>query len=162
MKGRRIWNRIFIAYVCLLLYFVVLKINGSTERMKTIKQSRDAGFWNYNVYPLSTITPYLEDITYTYAYMNILGNIIPFVPLGILIPTMFKRYRNVKKAILIFIICIIGIETLQFITLLGYFDVDDILLNMIGCIVGYFFYIGISNLSKNVIYNKKLEKTSSK
>jgi len=154
MKGRRIWNSIFIAYACLLLYFVVLKINGSTERIKIIKQSRDAGFWNYNVYPLRTITPYLEDITYTYAYMNILGNIIPFVPLGIFIPIIFKRYRNLKKALVIFIICTIGIESLQFITMLGFFDVDDILLNMIGCIVGYCFYVGSSKLFMNVIYDK--------
>jgi len=75
MKARRKWIIIFIAYACLLLYFVVLKINASTGRMMAIKQSRDAGFWNYNIYPLRTITPYLEDITYTYAYMNILGNI---------------------------------------------------------------------------------------
>lgn len=157
MKGRWIKNSLFIVYVCLLLYFVVLKINGSAERLSSIKQSRDAGFWNYNVYPLRTITPYIEDITYTYAYMNILGNIIPFIPLGILIPIIFKRYRNLKKAILIYLTYIIGIETLQFITMLGFFDVDDILLNIIGCIVGYCFYVSSSKLFKNVIYDNRVQ-----
>jgi len=58
---------------------------------------------------------------------------------------------------MIFIICIIGIEALQFITMLGFFDVDDILLNMIGCIVGYCFYVGSSKLFKNFIYDKELQ-----
>ncbi|MFJ7667568.1 VanZ family protein [Lysinibacillus sp. NPDC097195] len=146
MKARRTWKFLFIAYVCLLLYFVVLKINGFTERIKIIKQSREAGFWNYNIYPMRTITPYLEDITYTYAYLNILGNIIPFVPLGMFIPIIYKRYSNLKQVLIIFTICIIGIETLQFITMLGFFDVDDILLNMIGCLVGYSFYVAFSKI----------------
>jgi len=58
---------------------------------------------------------------------------------------------------MIFIICIIGIEALQFITMLGFFDVDDILLNMIGCIVGYCIFVGSNKLFMNVIYDKRLQ-----
>lgn len=146
MKVRSIWKIIFIVYVCLLLYFVVLKVNGSIDRIMLIKQNRDSGFWNYNLYLFRTIKLYLENITHAYAYINILGNIVPFVPLGLLIPLIFKRFRSLMKAILIFIICIICIETFQFISMLGFFDVDDILLNMIGCIVGYCIYVVLEKI----------------
>ena len=146
MKVGTVWKIIFVTYVCLLLYFVVIKFNGSIDRISSIKESRDSGYGNYNLYPFRTISPYLDDIRHLYAYMNILGNIVPFVPLGFLIPTISKKYINALKTILISLICIIGIEIFQFITMLGYFDIDDILLNTFGCIIGYGIYVGFRKL----------------
>ena len=151
MRGKvmgigNIWKHIFVAYVCLLLYFVVIKFNGSIDRIELIKTSRDLGAWNYNLFPFRTISSYFKNISDWYAYINILGNVVCFVPMGFLIPMNFKKHRNSLKAILIFIICIIGIEIFQFVTLLGFFDVDDILLNMLGCMVGYSGYVGFRKL----------------
>lgn len=138
---KTVWKIIFVTYVCLLLYFVVIKFNGSIDRVISIKESRDSGYWNYNLYPFRTITRYLEDIFHSYAYMNILGNIAPFVPMGFLIPIISKKYINALKTISISFICIIGIEVFQLITMLGFFDIDDILLNTFGCIIGYGIYV---------------------
>ena len=135
-----VWKVIFVTYVCLLLYFVVIKFNGSIDRIISIKESRDSGYWNYNLYPFRTIRPYLESILNSYAYMNIFGNIVPFVPMGFLIPIISKKYINALITFFISLICIIGIEIFQFITMLGFFDIDDILLNAVGCIIGYGIY----------------------
>ena len=157
MRGKvmgigNIWKYIFVAYVCLLLYFVVIKFNGSIDRVELIKASRDLGAWNYNLFPFRTITAYFKNISDSYAYINILGNVVCFVPMVFLIPMNFKKYRNSLKTILIFIICIIGIEIFQFVTMLGFFDVDDILLNMLGCMVGYSGYVGFRKLFSKHIY----------
>ena len=73
---------------------------------------------------------------------NVLGNIAAFLPLGFLIPAISTRLRKISKALLVCLICIIGIESLQFVAMIGYFDVDDIILNMLGCFIGCLVYIG--------------------
>jgi glycopeptide antibiotics resistance protein len=54
-----------------------------------------------------------------------------------------KKCRKLVKTISICFISIIGIESFQFITMLGYFDIDDILLNILGCLIGYCVYCGL-------------------
>lgn len=147
MKESKIWNVIFVTYVFLLIFFVVVKFNGSIDdRINSIKENRNLGVWNYNLIPFRSITPYLRNISDSYAYTNILGNIVSFVPLGFLIPIIFKKYRTLLETILICIMSIIGIEIFQFIAMVGYLDIDDILLNMFGCLLGYFVYVGFRKL----------------
>lgn len=146
MKIRTVWKIIFVTYICLLLYFIVIKFNGSIDRVISIRNSREFGYWNYNLYPFRTIISYLEVISHSYAYKNILGNIASFVPMGFLIPIISKKYINALKTILTSLTCIIGIEIFQFITMLGFFDIDDILLNTFGCIIGYVIYTGFRKL----------------
>ncbi|QGQ98054.1 VanZ family protein [Paenibacillus psychroresistens] len=148
MKLVNIWKIIFVVYICLLLFFVVVKFNESIDRIISIKESRSAGYWNYNLIPFQSMTRYLQNMTDSYAYTNILGNIIPFSPLGFLIPIIFRKCRKFVKSILICFISIIGIETFQFFTMLGYFDIDDILLNTIGCLIGYSVYGVLRNYIK--------------
>jgi glycopeptide antibiotics resistance protein len=142
MKIGNVWKIIFLTYICLLLIFVVVKFNGSIDRIISIKENRSAGYWNYNLIPFRSMTRYLKNITDSYAYNNILGNIIPFGPLGFLIPIFLKEYRRIVKTISICFISIIGIESFQFVTMLGFFDIDDILLNTLGCLIGYCVYGG--------------------
>lgn len=67
-------------------------------------------------------------------FRNIIGNIIIFIPMGMLIKQIKgKQIYHFLLAISI-IICI---ETLQYITQIGVFDIMDILFNMIGTAIGY-------------------------
>lgn len=156
MKAGNVWKIILFTYICLLLFFVVVKFHGSIDRILSIKENRSLGIWNYNLIPLRSITPYLQNISEGYAKTNILGNILAFGPLGFLIPIIFKKCRKFVKTISICFISIIGIESFQFIAMLGYFDIDDILLNTLGCLIGYCVYGGLrillskqSDLSQN-------------
>ena len=75
------------------------------------------------------------------AFVNLAGNIVTFIPLGIFLPIIFKKQRNF---ILFFISCFLiisSIETAQLLTLRGIMDIDDLILNLIGVIVGYLFYL---------------------
>ena len=71
--------------------------------------------------------------------MNFLGNIVLFVPIGFLVPAVTgceKMWKTVSAGIGFSII----IETIQFITSRGCFDLDDVMLNSFGTVVGFGLY----------------------
>lgn len=72
------------------------------------------------------------------AWMISLGNLLLFVPFGILLPMI----DNMKypRFIFIFVIAITVLEFLQMITYLGVFDVHDIMVNTMGATIGFFSY----------------------
>ncbi len=67
-------------------------------------------------------------------FKNIVGNIFIFIPMGVFIKRLpIKWFYHFIVAIS----SIIGIETLQYITQIGIFDIMDIILNFIGFSIGY-------------------------
>lgn len=73
----------------------------------------------------------------TVAAINILGNIVLFVPLGVFLPVLWPKLQRAWKAIPAGLLMIAGVESCQLFTLRGRFDIDDFLLNMLGVIFGY-------------------------
>ena len=71
------------------------------------------------------------------AVVNIVGNVIMFVPFGAFLPAMWPKLQKAWKAILSGLLVIILVELCQLLTLRGRCDVDDVLLNMMGIIFGY-------------------------
>ncbi len=80
-------------------------------------------------------------------YRNIIGNIIMFVPFGFFISYYLKLE---KKHLFFFITLIVSIviESIQ-LKIGRAFDIDDILLNMIGGLLGYYIYRIIDKLFGN-------------
>lgn len=71
------------------------------------------------------------------AVKNLFGNFILFYPMGVFLPCLFKGARTVKKTLLIALCTILSVETVQIIFRLGIFDIDDLLLNVAGWILGF-------------------------
>ena len=98
-------------------------------------------FSGSNFIPFKTITSYLSNPALLgVALRNLLGNIFIFIPLGIFIPLF--RPSSKWKIILItglVISSIMGI--IQGIFKVGVFDVDDIMLNGLGTLLGYGFFV---------------------
>jgi len=67
-------------------------------------------------------------------FKNIVGNILIFIPMGVFIKRIHMKWFY---HFIVAIIIIIGIETLQYITQIGIFDIMDIILNLIGFFIGY-------------------------
>lgn len=63
------------------------------------------------------------------------GNIIAFIPFGILIPWLYRV--SFVRFITLFFIAILVLETIQALTFLGSFDVNDALQNSIGAALGF-------------------------
>lgn len=67
-----------------------------------------------------------------------LGNVLAFVPFGVLIPDCFpKTLGKWWQSLIVFIIGIFFMETMQFITMRGIFDIEDIVVNVLGFLIGY-------------------------
>ena len=75
---------------------------------------------------------------------NTLGNVVLFLPLGILLPLTFDRFRSLKRVMAIALCLSLGIETIQFfsrfIGSLRAVDIDDVLLNTLGACLGFAIY----------------------
>jgi len=76
-----------------------------------------------------------------YKYKNIGGNIVGFIPLGLLLPLLFFRSGKGLKSIAATFLISLSFETIQLYTGRGVFDVDDLLLNTLGGLTGYLLYL---------------------
>lgn len=97
--------------------------------------------YGINLIPFQTIVTYIKSILrgdiVAIAIRNLAGNLLMFLPLGIYLPLIWKKCRNLKTTLLFSLTALIAIEILQFVTLLGSLDVDDLILNLLGIIIGY-------------------------
>jgi VanZ family protein len=66
-----------------------------------------------------------------------LENVLLFVPFGILVPLKSNFFKKWWNLILAAFISSLSIEMAQLITARGYFEIDDILLNTAGAVLGY-------------------------
>ncbi|HWK23493.1 MAG TPA: VanZ family protein [Ureibacillus sp.] len=68
-----------------------------------------------------------------------LGNLLAFIPLGILAPMVFEKYINTYfRFVIIFVLYILSMEIIQMVTYLGSFDVTDIIVNTMGATIGFY------------------------
>ena len=98
-----------------------------------------------NLVPFKTILPYLlGEKGFLIAAINLLGNIILLLPVGFLIPFV---YRNIawKKMLAIAIAAGFAIEGMQVVLHVGIFDIDDVILNALGVMTGYWSFTIITN-----------------
>lgn len=140
MKNKKLIKILFSIYILFLILFVVLKFDGSFERIislhNSIIENEKDGLRNINLIPFRTMSSYLKNITEPYAFKNIAANIVIFIPLGFFISN--KNPKNVFKALIICLGVILSIELIQLFFKIGFFDVDDIILNLTGSLLGVF------------------------
>ena len=126
---------LFYLYLIVMFYFVLFSerygretgydtSHVNLELFKEIKR-----FWMYR----SLLTPEAF-IT------NLVGNVFAFSPFGFLLPVMTEKKRGLIKVVLGSFLFSLIIESCQYIFKVGVFDVDDLLLNTIGGLIGYIIY----------------------
>lgn len=71
--------------------------------------------------------------------VNIIGNIFVFSPFGWL-GLCLKKFNKFIPTSLYFLLIITSVETLQYITGRGIADIDDIFLNTLGMLIGFFLF----------------------
>ncbi|MCD8125552.1 MAG: VanZ family protein [Lachnospiraceae bacterium] len=154
MKKSHAWRRLWRIYILLLFVFVVIKFNGSLEGLsERIEMYSQPGYRNYNLIPLRTIRMQLRYVRADWARLNLLGNVLAFLPFGFLLPLAYgKRMNSLQRVFFVGLISVAVIELFQLITKLGSFDVDDILLNMLGILGGYWL---LCLLRRRVLRSKK-------
>lgn len=133
-----------IAGVALLAYSAWMLWLLFGQRLGTgIYEQQAAGI---NLTPFSTLRLYCQllqsDSGYLvrHAFANLTGNVVLFIPLGILLPAVFYQLRHFLKTFLLAAVLIATVEAVQYFTQLGACDVDDLILNLLGVALGYSLY----------------------
>jgi len=80
-----------------------------------------------------------SDTVKRFAFGNVIGNIVIFIPLGIYLP-IFKNDKRVKTNLLYIFIMSLLVEITQGILGIGASDIDDIILNCFGGWIGILGY----------------------
>ena len=142
----RIFGRIFfVAYMILALYFMFFS--------ETLDRTMVSDQYRYNLTLFKEITRFWN-MRHTYGWnitiINLLGNVVCFMPFGFLLPMVSKRsvFKNFLSVTFLAMLFSIGIETAQLVTKVGAFD-DDIFLNTIGGLLGYIF-LKFTKLRKHI------------
>ena len=121
---------IFALYIFFLLYFLIFsEIYGRSGVMQD---------YHYNVTPFQEIErfwKYREQLGLM-SYINLFGNVLIFVPFGFMEPLTSKK-RSFWATLIDGCLVSLSVEIFQFITKVGRFDVDDLMLNTTGVALGY-------------------------
>ena len=118
---------LLIEYIFLLFCSTVL-----FRAAKEIREYNFTPFWSYSRPDLL-----IENIM----------NVVVFIPVGLLLGIAFKQ-MTWWKALLIGCGISVTIESLQFFFMRGFSEVDDVMHNTLGCILGYILVKGASLMVK--------------
>ncbi|MEK4330434.1 VanZ family protein [Paenibacillus sp. FSL R7-0312] len=150
MKAKRTGGRV-LHIVMYLLFGVYLLFVMQIVLFKTIPVTSmfdlDSQLRSINVIPFHTIAGFVTNETMgsMRALANILGNIVIFIPLGLFVSYQGHGKSFRVKAIIILSVSL-ALEMVQYILALGSSDVDDILLNFAGGMLGIAVYKGMSRM----------------
>ncbi|RVU71250.1 MULTISPECIES: VanZ family protein [Lactobacillus] len=132
------------ALVWVLAFYAILILMFTTFRNSYFP-------WQINLHfdrPLSEINLVFMKETWKLIYApsrvdfiyNLFGNVLCFIPLGILVPLVFSKKQTFWWTTLIGMIFSIIIECLQFFLETGVSDIDDVFFNTCGMMLGYLLY----------------------
>ena len=76
------------------------------------------------------------DVLWVVVY-NLGGNIVMFVPLGFFLRTLVPRCRGFWKCMAAVAVIMTLVEVTQLLTLRGFCEVDDLILNLAGAAIGW-------------------------
>ena len=91
-----------------------------------------------------------EDQAYRYN-VNIVGNVMAFAPFGFLLPIVSSQNRDFLSVALYSVELSFGVELVQLTFQVGIFDVDDVIMNTTGCIIGYVCFILLRKKLKKLL-----------
>lgn len=148
---KHLGTMLFVLYVLLLIYFLFF----SEEYGRVTAEERE---YRYNLIPFIEIRRfwiYREQLGVFAVVTNLLGNVIGFIPYGFILPVIARKCRSGFFIILSGFGISLLVETIQLITKVGCFDVDDLILNTLGAALGYLAF-AVCNYLRRKCYGKKI------
>lgn len=163
--GSRKVRILFFLYLLLVIRLIIFKY--PYEQLREIADTWEKGVIlegldtaNFTLF--KTIRMYIDYSYMLNSFENLVGNVAVFVPFGFLFPYVFRRGRNFLVMLLNAFLLVLGIEVFQLFSAFGAFDVDDILLNCIGAVIGYLLYLPFEALRIRVWCNGGCSKNRQK
>lgn len=132
---------ISIIVIARFVFFPFEKINGEIQ---SLIFDREKMFpLNVNFAPMVHLFDY---VIAGEATLNLIGNISMFIPVGIIWPIVFKELNTSGKVLAAGVSFSLLIEIMQLPFYDRVSDVDDLILNSLGYVIGYLVYVGIKKI----------------
>ena len=129
---KEFFNLIFVVYVLILFQLL------TDAEINTIS--------GLNLVPFTEMFRY--EIGSTLFYSNVIGNILVFLPFGYFVSYYVKAFR-ISHIVIISAISSLTVELVQ-LQIGRSFDIDDILLNVVGAVCGFLLYISFHAIQKHL------------
>lgn len=150
---RRTFGVIFVFYLLLITTLVLFDPYYGRSGHMSIWQWNKELFINYinnscNLIPFATVWGYISaavngTINADIILTNLAGNIVAFCPFGFFLPLLWKKQKKFGYFTLTTTAIVLAVELLQFITLVGSCDIDDLILNVLGAMAVF----GLTHIS---------------
>jgi len=134
-KLRILGKVLFILYLCFLLYFLILS--------DWYGRAGVAAEYRYNLVLFQEIRRFWvhrAELGAFVVFANLLGNVLIFIPFGFLI-SMASKHKSFFRALFYSFGLSFTVEIFQLVSRVGIFDVDDLLLNTLGGVLGYTLFV---------------------
>ncbi|MDB5254910.1 MAG: VanZ family protein [Candidatus Nomurabacteria bacterium] len=152
MKKRLIPVFVLILYIAFLIKIMVFKDVPLIRVGSLMLNFGGTQAGQANFLPLKTILPYLlGEKGWIIAGINLVGNIILLLPIGFLVPLVFRN-MTWKKSLVLAVVTGFAIEAMQVVLHVGIFDIDDVILNALGVMIGYWAFVIISRWIRSKKY----------
>ena len=141
-KSDIIWKLGLIIYACFIFQITIYRRDPGTRNL--IRTDLDFGSLSGN---------FMAEQQFVYCVLNMLL----FMPWGFLIAAHRKDHSKIKKAVMVFLCSFLTsflIEVTQLITKTGYFELNDIILNLSGGELGGLLYIALEMIARRIM-NKR-------
>lgn len=154
-----LWT-IFLIY-CFVLVYVLFLSRGTRDGFTFAEYMRR--FTNF--IPFKTIVEYVQRYIDGYrnlSVLNLLGNLALFVPMGMALPCLSSKLNCFWKVILAVLGMVVLVEIVQGILRVGSIDIDDVIFNVVGAMIGYWVIImaPVKKLLTKIDLLKKAEKSA--
>jgi len=137
---------VFIAYVAVLVKITLIKGTTLFRIVQNLQAGR-APLQAINLVPFQTIRDYIQfssEMRFLRWFSNLAGNLFIFVPMGFYLPILFSSMRKFFRVLLVIMAVSISLEALQYLFGTGSTDIDDLLLNTLGGILGFGLFLWIA------------------
>ena len=143
---------LFLLYLAILIYLLFFSETygrrGAADRA-----------YRYNLQPFQEIrrfVRYWRQVGFSAALTNLGGNVLGFLPFGFFLPALMSRMRRLLPVLVLGFLVSLSVELIQLVTRVGIFDVDDLILNTLGALLGYLFFVVWQRMRRKRYHGKKI------
>lgn len=148
-RVRTLGKVLFILYIFFLVYFLFLSDWYGREGVMED--------YHYNLVlfrEIKRFNLYRNQLGTFAVFSNLFGNILIFMPYGYFL-TMAGKRKSFFRTLFYSMGLSLGVEVMQLLTKVGSFDVDDILLNTVGGVLGFLIYMTGDLIRRRHVRNRK-------
>lgn len=134
---------LFVLYLLLVIQLLIFKY--PYEELRAIVAGWEKhvileGLDSANFVPFKTIKMYIHYAYKLNSFENLVGNVAVFMPFGYLLPMVSSSKKTGFLVLCYAFFFSLFIELFQLFSAFGAFDVDDLILNSAGALLGYLIY----------------------